>query len=394
MVLVGLSRWEARINHWAFGGLWVFVCAFLFAPARDALESVFALGFFIPMLLLLPWRKPEFARYGGWFSVSALAYAAWSCISTLWGEASGRLLAQWLVLASWLLGSAWVLSYRPLNIERLMYWLVGFGCISVVVSLAIFYREHSFNDRLEALGVLRTPTVAGQVYGLVALLAIILSWRSSSVVKAMLFTLLALVPLLALTLSQSRGPVIALALSLPLAFWWLRPAFRVWSAQLAAALLVLVALWLVTPLESLVLLRGASLRDQIWIELWRNILAEPMTILVGIGMSDSTAIATALGEFHHAHNAWLDIFYRTGLVGLLLILVHLSLLLFAPHRSPQIRVLRVWLIYGCVCLLVDSRSLFWEIDAKWFLYWVPAALLAASLMREHTRPPEVVPAAS
>lgn len=390
MVLVDQTPWEARMHRWAYGGLWVFVCAFLVAPARDALESVFALGFFIPMLLLLPWRKPVFARYGGWFSVSALLYASWSCISTLWGDVSGRLLAQWLVLVTWLLGAAWVLSYRPLNVDQLMRWLVGLGCVSALASTVVFYSSHPLSERLEAFGILRTPTVAGQVYGLLALLAIILSWRSVSFIQAILWSVLALIPLLGVGLSQSRGPVMALAVSLPLALWWFRPALRVWSVQLAAALVCVILLWLLTPLESLLLLRGTSLRDQIWIELWRAMQADPMTIVRGVGMSESTVITTAIGEFHHAHNAWLDLFYRTGVIGLLLVLVHLALLLFTPRRTPHIWALRAWLIYGCVCLLVDSRSLFWEIDAKWLLYWVPAALLAALLMNGYQREPESV----
>jgi hypothetical protein len=55
------------------------------------------------------------------------------------------------------------------------------------------------------------------------------------------------------------------------------------------------------------------------------------------------------------------------------------LLLWSARRRAQLAPLTLWLLYGCGCLLVDSRSLFWEIDAKWLLYWVPAALLAAQL---------------
>ncbi len=72
---------EKKLSSWAFGGLWVFVTAFLWSPSRDGVEAVYALAFFIPMLLLLPWRKPEFPQYGSWFSVSALAYAGW-CYTT------------------------------------------------------------------------------------------------------------------------------------------------------------------------------------------------------------------------------------------------------------------------------------------------------------------------
>ncbi|HEY0894326.1 MAG TPA: hypothetical protein VGE32_14795, partial [Cellvibrio sp.] len=84
-----------------------------------------------------------------------------------------------------------------------------------------------------------------------------------------------------------------------------------------------------------------------------------------------------------AHNAWLDILYRTGVVGLGLALIHLVLLLWSARQHRNLAPLALWLVYGCGCLFVDSRSLFWEIDAKWLLYWVPAALLAANLVREN-----------
>ena len=112
-------------------------------------------------------------------------------------------------------------------------------------------------------------------------------------------------------------------------------------------------------------------------------LSDPTLFLWGIGMSESTDIITSVGEYHHAHNAWLDIFYRTGVVGLGLALVHFCLLLWVARRYQNLAPLTLWLIYGCGCLLVDSRSLFWEIDVKWLLYWIPAGLLAASLMRQN-----------
>lgn len=371
---------EQKLLAWSLGGLWIFVTAFLWAPSRDGLEAIYALGVFIPMLLLLPWRKPVFQQYGGWFSVSALAYAGWSCLTSLWGAGTGYLLLQWLVLACWLLGSAWVLSQRPLDIDRLMRWLVTIGSLAVVVSLVWFYRNHSLVDRLEGWGAARTPTVVGHVYGVVALLTFILAWRSARYIRALLYTLLALLPLLAMALSQSRGPLVALALALLCAVWWLRPTARILLTQLAIALVLLAAVLLLAPIEQLLMERGISYRDQIWGHVWQAMLDKPLSLLWGVGMSDSTAIATSQVLFHHAHNAWLDIFYRTGALGLGLALLHLALLLFSPGAAPQLGVLRAWLVYGCLCLVVDSRSLFWEIDAKWLLYWVPAALLAACLM--------------
>lgn len=372
---------EQKMLAWSFGGLWVFVTAFFWAPSRDSLEVVYALAFFIPMLMLLPWRKPVFHQYGGWFSVSALAYGSWCCITSLWGGDTGFFILQWLILASWLLGSAWVLQRRALDLEKLFIWLVGIGALVALLMMVLFYKDHAVSDRLEGQALARAPTVLGQVFGLVVLLATILSWRVASFKQSILFFAAALCASAALALSQSRGPMLSLLLALLLAVVWVRPSLRVWLSQITFLLVVAIVLVIITPIEQVIAARGISLRDEIWLQVWHSMISQPLSLLWGIGMSEVTVITTANGEYHHAHNAWLDIFYRTGVIGLLLSLSHLVLLLKRGGADTTTKSLTIWLVYGCFCLLVDSRSLFWEIDAKWLFYWVPAALLAAQLSR-------------
>lgn len=385
MNLLSADWREQKLSAWAYGGLWVFVTAFLWSPSRDGLEAIYALAFFIPMLLL-PWRKPDFQQYGGWFSVSALAYASWSCLTSLWGSDTGYFVLQWLILATWLSGAAWVLQRRALNIEKLFTWMVIIGAILALLVMALFYQDHAFSERLIGKGLARTSTVAGQVFGLVAVLATILSWRAASAKLSILLFIAALSALAALALSQSRGPILSLMAALLLAAWWFRPSMRVWISQIAFLLFVTILLIVVTPIEQVILARGVSfsLRDEIWLQVWQSMSNQPLSLLWGIGMSEETKLVTASGEYHHAHNAWLDIFYRTGAIGLLLALTHLVLLLKrgavgVQKNNAHVKILVIWLAYGCGCLLVDSRSLFWQIDAKWLLYWVPAALLAAIL---------------
>ena len=372
---------EEKLLAWAFGGLWVFITAFLWSPSRDGVEAVYALAFFIPMLMLLPWRKPEFHEYGGWFSISALAYAGWSCITSVWGGDAGFFVLQWLILAAWLLGSAWVLQKKSLNWESFLRWFLLLGAVTAVVNTAVFYWSHPLDARLEGISIARAPTLVGQIYGLVALMGILLSWRTDCFKCALFYSLVCIPALVALGLSQSRGPLLSLILVLAIGFIWLRPGWKIVLVHCGACMLALCALFLLFPLEQLLLERGASFRDQIWWDVIAQMLTQPSAFLVGVGMAESTDILTSMGVYHHAHNAWLDIFYRTGIIGLGLAGVHLVLLLWSARRCPQLAPLTLWLVYGCGCLLVDSRSLFWEIDVKWLLYWVPAALLAAQLSR-------------
>ncbi len=59
----------------------------------------------------------------------------------------------------------------------------------------------------------------------------------------------------------------------------------------------------------------------------------------------------------------------------------IPMLLLLLWRKPELHQYGGW--FSVSALAVDSRSLFWENDTKWLRYWVPAALLVASLMSEN-----------
>ncbi len=377
---------EQKMLTWAYGGLWIFVSAFWWAPSRDGLESIYALAFFIPLLLVLPWRRPDLAVYGGCFTAAGLAYASWSLLSGVWGSDLGYLALQWLVLAIWLAGVAWVLQKKSVDWDKFLRWLVVIGVLTAMINIVVFYWSHPLAARMEGVMIARAPTLVGQIYGVVVLLGILLSWRTDCFKCALGLSLACIPAMAALGLSQSRGPLLSLVLTLLIGLCWLRPGWKILLVQFVVAALGLIALFVVFPLDQLLLGRGASFRDQIWADVIRQMIAEPGLFWWGVGMSEVTDIQTSIGEYHHAHNAWLDIVYRTGIMGLGLAVVHLVLLLWTAHRHLPIAPLTLWLLYGCGCLLVDSRSLFWEIDVKWLLYWIPAGLLAAALMPRKSVP--------
>lgn len=381
MVLTN-EKYEQKVLSWVYVGLWVFVTGFLWSPSRDGLEGIYALAIFIPILAFLPWRKPRLSSYGGWFTGIALLYAGWSALSGFWGNDLDYLVLQWFILAAWLVGAAWVIQKKSMDWDKFLTLFLVVGAATAIINIATFYWVNPWGARLEGITIARAATLVGQVYGLVALVGIILSWRAHNFISALGFSLICVPALAALVLSQSRGPLISLACALIIGAVWLRPSWKILLLHITWAVIALAALIIILPLgtlEELLLQRGTSFRDGIWLDIFQKMQADPQLFLRGIGMSESTSIETGLGEYHHAHNAWLDTFYRTGFLGLGLVLIHLGLLLFASFGRRQLAPLVLWLIYGCGCLFVDSRSLFWEIDVKWLLYWVPAALLAACL---------------
>jgi hypothetical protein len=90
---------------------------------------------------------------------------------------------------------------------------------------------------------------------------------------------------------------------------------------------------------------------------------------------------------HHAHNAFVDAFYWTGLVGLLLMCAHMLYVLLHWSNSPKMLPLFLWFLFGCLTALVDRPGFFEHLTPHWFVYWIPAGLIAALVMAEKQKSP-------
>jgi hypothetical protein len=388
------NKREQKILQWISVGLLVFVSAFIWAPSRDGLEAIYALAFFIPMLLLLCGRKPQLAQYGGHITLLALVYAGYAALTSAWSVTPqvGFFVLQWLVLATWLCGVSWLAYWGRLELPRLLKLLVWVGAMSSLLTLLWFYSKHPLLTRLEGISLNRNANNIGSVFGIVALLAYI-QWlqakgRANSFIAFGLFAVISL----SLLAAQSRANFLAFALLAPIACYLAKPsALKLWL-QLGLLLLgaVVFSVYAAT-LEGVLFERGVSLRDAIWSDLWQRI--QTGSWLWGTGLEKEGRILVAnLGEFNHAHNAWLDTLYRTGLVGLLLNIAYVVALyrpLFRSSRAQfselcselcsELWPLYLWLSYGVIYCCFDARGFFWQLDPKWFCLWIPAGLIVACL---------------
>jgi hypothetical protein len=370
---------EQKIASWVSIGLLVFSSAFIWAPSRDGLEAIYALGFFIPMLCLLPWRKPSVATYGGWFTLLGLLFGGYSAVTAFWAPEPnpGFFILQFFILASWLCGLGWMAQRGLINVSTIIKLLVIVGAIMSVINLIVFYATNPFAERLEGWSVTRNPNHIGSIFGVLTLLAYI-EWLRSATLKQSAYYLLCVVLIVFSVLaSQSRAAIAGLALLMPVAALLYCRNLNKWLFQFGV-LLVLVAIAYAFRDEvcDLLFARGISLREMIWREVFNRTLQD--YAIWGIGLEKEGRIALADGSlFNHAHNAWLDMFYRTGLVGVALSAIYFVYLLRHALAQRECYPLLLWLIFGCIYSLFDSRGFFWQIDPKWFCIWLPAGIIGA-----------------
>lgn len=384
MIVQPFSSYDRKLTSWSTVGLPIFVLAFLWAPSRDGLQIIYLFSFFLPIFVLFILYRPKTEDYLNTPTVIGLIYGAFSFCAAIWGDPAslGFFLIQWLVLATWLCGTTVVFSrVMQIDIEKFIFWFIVLGCIVIVCTIFnhyVFSNNFKYIFRLSGWNAFRNPNEIGAMCGIIALLAIVSAFQSLYIRRAIFYYFLASIALTGVVLSFSRAALLAISITSLLALIMIRPPARIWLFP--GALLLSVAAWFVWAngisynyFEG----RSSGMSDRvaIWDEVIKN---SRNNIMLGIGMSETTEITMNNGAvFNHAHNAWIDTYYRTGIIGAILVLLHLIFTIRSGLAHKKTFPLLLWLCFGCICSLFDGRVFFWEIGAKWFLYWLPAGLIVA-----------------
>jgi len=389
---------EQKLAAYASIGVLVFLTSFFWAPSRDFMHVVYAVAFFAPMLLVLVLRRPNLREYGGWFTGLGLGYAAWAAVSTLWSpvprlDTFGQ---HFLFLAVWLAGTSWLASRSQLDLPRIGRVLIITGAVASVLYHVLFH-WHSYpfaydtewKTRLGLFGwgVPRNPNTIGFFFAVTTIFAY-LSWLSArgwrSNAAAFILLILNIAPVLS---AQSRGVLLSMAFVLPLAFWLHRGPTRKVLAHVAALGVCAAGVFAADYHDELAALAtNRSAERSARSEIWSHVMQESWekhfwtgTGLVKHSRISVPAIADRLPSVHHAHNSYLDALYRTGLIGLLLLLAHLIYLFAHWSASAEVLPFYLWLLLGCLVSVVANPGFFWYLDAIWWDYWIPAGLIAAAV---------------
>jgi O-Antigen ligase len=382
---------ENKILNWMNIGLILFVTGFIWMPKRDGLQTIFALFFLLPVLYTIPFRKPEFTFYGGWASLLAIIFATYSVVTSFWAPISkvDFFVIQWFVLVSWLLGVSWLASQREINWNQLQELLLLIGALVGIMNLFSFYGSNPLSVRMEGFLIAKNPNEVGALFGILSLLAFCQWLRSYQIKEVCHYGLLSLLLSFPLLLSQSRGALVALIVTGLMAIFYIRPSRNKSILLLGFGLIIVIGILLNREL-----LTGdrfaMGFRDIIWQEIFSRSVNEHFWF--GIGMEKfEKIIIPDVDVFDHAHNVWLDTFYHTGFIGLILGLLHVFYVLQKFKPTPLQISFYLWLMFGLIASMLDYRTFFWQIDFKWFLFWIPVGLISAVQIQEMKKFSCVIP---
>ncbi|WP_406820151.1 O-antigen ligase family protein [Pseudomonas sp. KnCO4] len=361
---------------WLGLGLVWFLAAIALAPSNKIYQQGLVLFLWLPTLVLAwsarqvlvqAWKRQP-ALWG-----SVLLLLAWSALSLAWsvGEEPGREAKRLLYILVFLLAFPLLAQLGQARIRQLL--LVGSALLAVaaLVSVVHFYAMQGYPllARLQGIGEISHPILGAYVIGSAVLVLLYQPPRQRGLQLAWLAALACLG--LFVMLSQSRGAVLALALTVILAPLWFRDRHSRVFAMLAA-LATGLALYF---LYDLIAHRGSSYRPEIFHSAIDMIAAHPWT---GLGLGAAYDVTVGNRHFDHTHNMFTHVAVELGLPGMLLwVMVWLYTLgeIVRARGTLFGKVLLGFWVYSTLAMQFDAASLTGTPRAEWFISWLPVGLV-------------------
>lgn len=359
----------------------VFLCSyFIFQdysdPYRFFARVVFVLGIFVFYTgIKSVWRHPLFLAIAG--------YMAYLLISGFWSDAFhwflwGQKFTISIYILNFIAVTHYLVNWNRGHFERMLLVCVIFAALTALLSLEAFYQEKTLaSTRLDGIGALTNVNIFSNVYGIFALLAMGFVLRAERFPYKALFLLAVGIFISFAWFGQSRTAFVSLLIALSaLAVLTLKKRRVLYLSILAT---LAGALFLLFPeVAEHALLRGHGLRPMIWEQAWEEVKTAPF---IGHGLISVISVRSGQIVFETIHNAYLQVLWHGGVIGLCLFL----LVLIMAFRNAWIwgtqqRDYTVFcmLIFTACVMMTGVDTLIARPRDQWMLFWLPVALLLAT----------------
>lgn len=386
--LAGL--WRSNRRRFIHEALLIYLAlGFVISPPALWSDVYYALLF--PITVHFVWRNPTlyFRQMSAPMLIGSVLIA-WFTITLLWDSTAltngSSLHWVWSALCTFVYihSLADALQTQTDFRYRLMRGLILAGMVNATIA---FVRLPFFVDKMwGANGVLRMAgwsvtrhaILGAIIIGLIVIMAI----DRALVRNDRGFWIAALVGLVFIALTGSRGPEIAVSSAIIVLLGWSRPrllGLLVLVVMLAVSLFAFLDWSLLYHLIEEQLARGDSHRFIIWRLSWHDIMQHPW-----LGHGPEYRLDRPGEAF--PHNLFLSTWLYTGLVGLGLLAAYLLRVLQGALASPN-RAERAFNIAILVLLLLSAMTDYSQIikgpGPMWYMFWLPTLLVACRVLRKN-----------
>jgi len=376
----------------------LFFLGFFFLPSSKSQSKFFYVGIAFPFFISIFMKKIDFrSLFSSRIFLLSTIFLVYMFSTLLWAEncelseifKDGR---RGLYILIFLGVTIHLIQLYPNFLQRLLVLLCWTAVIFAVGYIVFYYSQYSFPySRLKGFGQLDNPILASSVYGIALIASMYLFQQQQTVKMKLLYLGMSLVLFLYILLAQSRGPLLALAVTI--VGWLMLEGFSYKKGKhrhhndfflllliISAAAMILLTLY---PdfLESR-LVRGASYRLEIW---GQSLLQSGDAPFFGHGLNADTRLIMSDGsKMRHHHSVYMTTLFYGGAIGLLLLVVLVGSALwhgFTHVEKQQRFLLTCMLLFGAICIASAGSTLISYPKPFWIFFWFPVSLVAASELR-------------
>ena len=268
------------------------------------------------------------------------------------------------------------------------------GSVVVATAMVFFYQTDPADGRMNGLGQLDTHVIAALVSGVTLLFVLDLWHRERSSVWRAYAVAATILILVGVYMSDSRNAwasVLIGCIAFSLAHTVKdRQKFLV-SGIAAVFLLAVVIVVLATSdvLREWLLPRGDSHRPEIWAHALQRVLFGDPIFGLGIATDDDVLVGDL--RFDHAHNMYLAVFFKGGIIGFVLMLgliARCGYTLLKNYADADAKLGLSILALTLSAYLLDGHELLDKVGETWFLFWLPVAIAVGLEWRPRAAQPD------
>ncbi len=324
----------------------------------------------------------------------SLVYCLYMVISNGWSvepdfEQFLEILRKASLVLFFLLITACVFFNRWNRLDVLFKYLCLTSGVMAVASIVWFGFIHydfltSLEYRLVGFGTLGGAIAAANCYAVTILIGFcyFLAKEEMAIGEKVKYSLAVFAGMMFVILTQSRGPLLALAGALTLSAVLIRTKLILWvigCISLGFAVVTASGFFEFSALLS----RADSYRLAIWQQSWEIFLKQPW-FGYGLGGDRPDIIVLESIPIAHPHNLFLSNMVDGGVFALLLIVSLLSLSAYWATRffldSKNITLLALT-VFSVLANLTDGKLLIVSPNYQWLFFWLPIGITAAYELR-------------
>jgi len=362
-------------------GIIFYLAGFFLLTGNKQNTSLYIIAF-LPLLALLPSTVKEIIPKHIIIH-TLLAGLAYYCISSFWSSHPGdsflKSCRYALYIVAYLAALQILLKNDKLRIGHISLTIFLSALISG--ALTFFQQWDSIGSgRLMHStligGVRDNPINTAVFFGLASITSIHI-FRTTDKKYFQAISLLALILFFSLiVLTKSRGPIIALLITIPTMFIAIKGRIKTADVIKIAGFLVLIASLFAIYYDPI---SNRFSQPNYRVEIWLSALNQLQGSLffgTGVNFNDRITISNNL-SFTHAHNSFIQLLVTGGILGASTFLAVLFFAILTAWRSKDnaIKFYAIWLIYGCLCLSTNGKLPIHRPSSTWFSFWTPLFLV-------------------